>query len=139
MRNKFQYSKRTKHNKENKANISKYFIYTVAILRSRRKFFEIFSYFLTKCLIKVCGKSPDWIETPPTHNPPCWFLVYYCTKNQVRGLCVGGHRVSLFLVRSMVKWSYLRLRTTHTLAFWYRCRYCQRIFNIPKIRWVGCA
>ena len=41
----------------------------------------------------VRGKTP---ETPPTHNPPIFGVIkdaehnYYCTKNQVGGLCVGG-------------------------------------------------
>ena len=41
-------------------------------------------------------------ETPPTHNPPTWFLVWqrmltiFIIKNQVRGLCVGGGMVILF-------------------------------------------
>ena len=44
--------------------------------------------------------------------------IYYCTsKIQVRGLCVGGAMVILFLVRSILKWPYLRLRTTHELIF----------------------
>ena len=43
--------------------------------------------------------------------------IYYCTKNQVRGLCVGGDMAILFLVCSMGKWPYLRLHTTHALDF----------------------
>ena len=65
--------------------------------------------------------------------------IYYCTKNQVRELCVVRDMVILFLVRSMVKWPYLRLRTTHGLDFWYSNRYCEDLLPYQKLRWVGCV
>ena len=41
--------------------------------------------------------------SPPTYNPRTWFRTvkdtdntYYSTKNQVRGLCVGGDMAILF-------------------------------------------
>ena len=36
----------------------------------------------------------------------------------MRLLCVGGDMVILCLVHFMVKWPYLRIRTTHALDFW---------------------
>ena len=50
----------------------------------------------------VRGKFPGWIETPPTHNPPTLSVVkdtgniFYCTQNQVSGLCAGGDMIILF-------------------------------------------
>ena len=65
--------------------------------------------------------------------------IYYCTKNQVRVLYVGGNMVILFLVHSMVKGLYLRLRTTHALDFWYCNVYCQYLLPAQKsARWVVC-
>ena len=60
--------------------------------------------------------------------------ICYRTKNQLRGLCIGG---DICLVRSMLKWPYLRLRTTHALDFWYSNRYCQLLLPYQKSgRWV---
>ena len=46
-----------------------------------------------------------WPISPPTHNPLAIFgmvkdadNIYYCTKNQMRGFCVGGDMVRLDLV-----------------------------------------
>ena len=57
-----------------------------------------------------------------TTHPPDFCMVkdddniYYCTKNQARGFCVGGD--SSFFVGFMVKLPYLRLHTTYALDFW---------------------
>ena len=43
------------------------------------------------------------------------------------------------MVRSIVKWPYLRLRTTHTLDIWYSNRYCQHLSPYQKSGgWVVC-
>ena len=79
--------------------------------------FSEFFFHLPTQIFMICGKSPGWIETAPTHNPTTWFLVgslhgkmaisppthkldfwysnrYYqhllSYQNQVGGLCVGG-------------------------------------------------
>ena len=63
--------------------------------------------------------------------------IYYCTKNLVRGLCVGRDMAILFLVCSIVKWPYLRLHTIHALDFWCSNRYCQHLLPYKKSgRWV---
>ena len=58
--------------------------------------------------------------------------IYYFTKNHVRGLCVGGDMTILFLVRSIIKWTYFPLRTTHALNFWYSNIYCKDLLPYKK-------
>ena len=57
--------------------------------------------------------------------------IYYCTKNQVRGWCVGGD-IAILLRNEPNKWPYLRLRTTHTFDFWYSNRYCDDLSPYQK-------
>ena len=90
-------------------------------------------------LFWVGGISSGWFETPPTHNPPTPHNIYYCIKNQVHGLCVGGDMTILLWNEPKIKWPYLRLRTTHTLDFWYSNRYCDDLSPYQKSDgWVVC-
>ena len=45
----------------------------------------------SSCKKGLCGKLSRWIETPPTHNPPTWFLVWMLTISIIvrKIKCVG--------------------------------------------------
>ena len=59
-------------------------------------------------------------------------LIYYCTNNHMRGLGVVGDMVTVFFIRSVVKWPYLPLHTTHALECWYSKGYCEDILPYQK-------
>ena len=85
-------------------------------------------------ILDIVGQIRFWknrlFETPPTHIDAD--LIYYCTKNQGRGLCVGDANLSKIAHVFFV-------HTTYTLDFWYSNRYGQHLLSYQKSgRWVVC-
>ena len=56
--------------------------------------------------------------------------IYYCTKNQVRDLCVDGDMVLLFFGLFHGKLTISPpTQNAYALDFWYSNRYCQHLYH----------